>query len=424
MRWVEHSCKAIMIIIFCVGFLVLSVQSQYIIYEYDYILKGGTPYSSTDIRFEDPNVLAEYLYNIGSNYSLHDQNDYAFGAFDEATKLNPNYKDAWMKKGDVLYNLGKYEEAADAYDRAAHLDSTFPEAWQEKGNALFMLGKINESNIAFSIAAREWIDKGNEAFRANLYEDALIYFNKSIEMDSHYKLYDDCSVNPNLAIACQKKGETLQKLGRITEAIEVYNNAANLWNQLGYFGKSIEICEEIFEFDQENEIAWSNSGLAYAASYQYENATQAIDNAIEANPEDSIIWIAKGDILFHFCNYSEANGAYDRALDLDPQNARAWNGKGATQFELGQEMVSKGQDRENITNKYKEALECFDKAIEIDESYGDAWHWRSIILRDIGDCYGDKNLIQMADEASKRAIILRNNDYLEPNVFHRAKRCH
>jgi len=46
----------------------------------------------------------------------------------------------WLKKGDLLLNSGKYDEAIEAFNRALELNQSYVDAWIHKGVALFSIG--------------------------------------------------------------------------------------------------------------------------------------------------------------------------------------------------------------------------------------------------------------------------------------------
>ena len=59
---------------------------------------------------------------------------------DKALEINPKYANAWINKGAVLYNLGKYEKAIECYDKALELDPNDAYALNNKRIALNKLG--------------------------------------------------------------------------------------------------------------------------------------------------------------------------------------------------------------------------------------------------------------------------------------------
>jgi tetratricopeptide (TPR) repeat protein len=80
-------------------------------------------------------------------------NKEALKDFDNATKLKPDYADAWNNKGIALYYLGNYTGAIQAYDNATQIDPKFAEAWHNKGTALQKLGRNEEAIQAYKNAS-------------------------------------------------------------------------------------------------------------------------------------------------------------------------------------------------------------------------------------------------------------------------------
>jgi tetratricopeptide (TPR) repeat protein len=60
-------------------------------------------------------------------------------------KADPKLAFAWNCEGDVLYLLGRYEDANKSYDNTIKINPNYARAWDNKGNALAALGKYNES---------------------------------------------------------------------------------------------------------------------------------------------------------------------------------------------------------------------------------------------------------------------------------------
>ncbi len=69
-------------------------------------------------------------------------------------------------KGDVLYDLERFEEALDTYEKALQLDPHYFSAFKGKGNALYKLKRYNDALEAY-----------NQAIELNS-EDADVYIRK------------------------------------------------------------------------------------------------------------------------------------------------------------------------------------------------------------------------------------------------------
>ncbi len=77
----------------------------------------------------------------------HDQDNLmqALKCHNTALKIDPNYGVAWVNKGNVLFNLGKSDEALLCYDKAIDLDPDYTVAWVNKGEMLVKMGQRDEA---------------------------------------------------------------------------------------------------------------------------------------------------------------------------------------------------------------------------------------------------------------------------------------
>ena len=76
----------------------------------------------------------------------------AIAAFDAALAIKPDYHEAFYNKGVALSALGCTEEAIAAYDAALAIKSDYHKAFSNKGNALSALGRTEEVIAAFDAA--------------------------------------------------------------------------------------------------------------------------------------------------------------------------------------------------------------------------------------------------------------------------------
>jgi tetratricopeptide (TPR) repeat protein len=228
--------------------------------------KSATPLSETDmlIEFKYSYGLAQFLYYLTeldkSNESpsleiIANMKDAA--ALMKEVESHPIYGqwykwaedylleiDTWFNKGNALLNLGNNEEAIVCYEKAIELDPNDAYAWNNKGLSL--------SNLA-------------------RYEEAIKSYDKAIELD------------PNDATVFYNKGAILYNLARYEEAIKSYDKA--------------------IELDPNDANALSDKGLCLDELARYEEAIECHDEAIKLNPSDSRFWynracsqVLKGDI--------------------------------------------------------------------------------------------------------------------------------
>jgi len=61
--------------------------------------------------------------------------------YDQATKINPNFTNAWHNKGLAYYYSGMYELAIKCYDTALEIDPQYAKAHANRKSAMDKLNK-------------------------------------------------------------------------------------------------------------------------------------------------------------------------------------------------------------------------------------------------------------------------------------------
>ncbi|OPY50739.1 MAG: lipoprotein NlpI [Methanosaeta sp. PtaU1.Bin112] len=284
----------------------------------------------------------------------------------DQTKMRiPKSREAskWVKKGDDLFDQGKYNEAISCYDNAIEKDPKNKLAWVNKGAALLELMESDDAISCFDKvtelypkSAEAWNGKGYALNRLDRFDEAIIAFNKAIE------------INHKSADAWNGKGIALDNSGKHDDAIQAYERAIAIRPK----------------FDE----AWNNKGWALAGIGRSEEAIQAYDNAIAIDSKNPSSWKCRGNALADLGKHDEAVKAYDKALELDPKDAILWNNKGTALFGL---------------LMYEEALEAFNKAIDINPQEAFIWHFRGETLKAL-------NRSEEADAAFSKAKELGYNE--------------
>jgi tetratricopeptide (TPR) repeat protein len=181
--------------------------------------------------------------------------------------------------------------------------------------------------------ANGWFEEGRAFYNQNNYDDAILAFDKALELDPQY------------IDAWKGKGSAYLHQQEYYEAILAFDKA--------------------LELDPQLTLVWSNKGLAHFALGQlmYEEALQAYDKALELDPEDAYAWQGKGTVLICMGRDEEAMQAYNKSLELfigiknqsllvgdELEAARAWDSIGTTLSSLGKE---------------DEAIKAYEEAIKL-----------------------------------------------------------
>jgi len=114
--------------------------------------------------------------------------------FNKALLIDKNYIDALNNHGWASSQLGRYEEAISYYERAKKIDPNNIRAWRAIGWNLARLHRYDEAlthiDIAISLdsqSGRSWNHKGEILFFKGDFANAIICFEKALNLDPHNK---------------------------------------------------------------------------------------------------------------------------------------------------------------------------------------------------------------------------------------------
>jgi tetratricopeptide (TPR) repeat protein len=230
----------------------------------------------------------------------------------------------WTLKGMSLDELGRHQDAIVCYDKAIELDRHDASAWNSKGNALSALGRLEEAMTCYDEALR---------------------------------------IDPKCAEAWNNKGNALHKLKCYQEALTFYANA--------------------LEIDSQKATLWNNKGRALLSLARFEEALGCFDNSVRIDPHNASAWKARAVALGRLDRLEEANTCLAKAAEIDPLCRDEWkmvyaecgdHDKALHTFEPDAAAWFKQGLTLAEAAELDEALACFAKALEIDPRYGSAWH--------------------------------------------------
>jgi tetratricopeptide (TPR) repeat protein len=85
------------------------------------------------------------LYNKGINHMANEKLTDAIRCFELSLRIDPQFVNAWIKKGYSHFHLGEYSVAISAYDNALDLDINNFEAWNLKGLAFYRMNNLQKA---------------------------------------------------------------------------------------------------------------------------------------------------------------------------------------------------------------------------------------------------------------------------------------
>jgi len=91
------------------------------------------------------NIQKFDLYNNGINHMANEKLTDAIRCFELAVRIDPQFVNAWIKKGYAHFHLGEYTVAISCYNNALDLDINNFEAWNLKGLAYYRMNNLDKA---------------------------------------------------------------------------------------------------------------------------------------------------------------------------------------------------------------------------------------------------------------------------------------
>ena len=266
-------------------------------------------------------------------------------AFVTAIHMFPSQKtkEQWLDEGNILQNSSHYEEALVAYERALQLDANYADAYDAMGDAYSSLHRYQEAFDAFHRAIQL------DPTYAHAYEGkGHILYNRQRYQEALVAFERALQLDSDAVSAYHGKGDTLYYLSRYQEALLAYERAIRL--------------------DPTYASAFDGKSWTLWQLKRYDEALAAAEQSIRLDPTSSLAYSGKGNALFKLKRYQEALVACEQAIQLGTDLVFAYHGKGQALWKL---------------DRLDEALLAFDRALEINPNYASAHNGRGNVLFDL-----------------------------------------
>ncbi len=161
----------------------------------------GSSYNRT-LKFEQNND--NILFNRQIALNILCQVDESIDSDNLELESNPDF---WCKRGNMLNELGRYEEAMSSYDCALKIKPDNYFSWCKRGNILDRLGRYEEAISSYDCALKinpnydfAWYLRGNVLGKTGKYKEAVSSYDRSIE------------IKPGNTEACRERQIVMAKL--------------------------------------------------------------------------------------------------------------------------------------------------------------------------------------------------------------------
>ena len=346
------------------------------------------------------------LINEGVDLFNSGQNQASLSKYDEAISLNQNCKEAYLNKGIVLNALNKIPEAIENFEHCLKLFPKYPSALIGLGNSHLILKNFEKALFYFEEALKiksklplalkgkciclyelnkkeeanqiideldknnnnkkenedeyKYLIKGNMAKDENNFQEAINYYDKSIEKNKncHEAYYNKALCE----IALNQKDKALNNLDIALNIKKDFPEALDAKGCIYYsdnkYFEALKCYDELLEKIKINDDYFFKKGSILMELKQYEDAIKSLDEVLKLNPNHIKAMILKGNCYDFLDLNKESLEIYDNIIIKDNNNELAHHLKG--QILLKQKEYEKALNEFNIViNLNKKNLETY-----------------------------------------------------------------
>ncbi len=237
---------------------------------------------------------AEIEAMIQRGIARYESQDYqeAIAIFNETLVLDPNNFLVYNARGSVYNALKDYESAIADYTKAIELEPFFPHAPYNRGRTYSFLKR---------------------------YDEALTDLQKSIDLSSDEFGY---RANGNIGLIYHKQGQYDKSLEAFEKAISFDDTKADTYYLHGETYTALENYEAaitdyqaaITRFSR-YDLAYQSLGYAYYKTGQFDQALEALNQALEISPDSPIAHFYLGLVRLATDDFDGAKAAVEQAVN-------------------------------------------------------------------------------------------------------------
>ncbi len=200
----------------------------------------------------------------------------------------------WLNYGNQLWRAERYQEAIAAFDKAIEIQPDFYQAYYAKGIALIYQEKDRDAVTAYTKALEI-----NFRFYEARRERSASFFRLERYNEALADIEQAITLQPNDWNLYLLKSNILLQLFRTDEAIEAANEAIAL--------------------NSDHPFAYQQRGLAYERLGQLDRALADYNRALEINPENAHTYFLRGSFYNELQNPQKALADFNRAIEINPE---------------------------------------------------------------------------------------------------------
>ncbi len=305
-------------------------------------------------------------YALGLSYTRLQRPSQAIETYQQAISKGFEHAPSYWELAKLKLEQGQARQALDDVNMALSLKSGDGRYLQTRGEALFQLERYNEAALAYEQAG-ELVAQKPEKAQIN-YNKALSYYNnaeyyRAEQAFEQALLLDQSRPEYMLGLADaqlagdrpQAAGQTLAEAARkFPDNVDVLLTQGNAYLKQEQYEEALPVFHAAHQKDPQNRKIINNLGLAYLSTQRYDQSREFFRKAIAADSKNSVLWFNLALVDVATEEHEDAIQHLERTLALDDKMSDAY-------YLLSKEYL--------VTKRHKQAKQTLARLRRIDPDY-------------------------------------------------------
>ena len=263
---------------------------------------------------------AQPLCNRGATFGELGRYAEALADLAAAIELDPRTWTSYACRAEVFRKLGRTAEALADLGRAIELDAMAADAYTSRGALNFVLGRLTQARTDLERSIE--INPGKA--KPYLFLVAVLFSLQEIREAGQYLTMLEKRARPHEIR--EAVAELKARLRRPVEASE-WSGQGLLLSSLGDHEAALECFDRALALAPESYDACDNKGFTLYKMGRLGEADRWFDRSLQLNPDGVTAWNNKGNVMGRLGRFAEAAACFDHALAIDPAYEPARQGR-------------------------------------------------------------------------------------------------
>jgi tetratricopeptide (TPR) repeat protein len=303
----------------------------------------------------------------------------ALAALDEAMQINSDIPGLRSILGVALLRVGDEWSAIDVFEEAIQRDPTLVPLYYNLGNLHMRKGNLEKSEEAYRAALD--IDHNHTSTLTNL-GDLLIQDGRMIEAVKLLRAAQEASPSSqeariNLALAFGNGGQWSEAIEQLNWLIRNFSECprtrvllARVLRCAGRGQEATPYLDDSIDWGSLNATRYEQLGLINSDAGNTHQALAFYDLAISADPNMTRVRVRIAEHFLKSGEWEQANQAIQQAISINDQRAATWAMAGRIAFEM------------NVLDK---SMDAYETCIALDDELDEPHYWMGRIFLRLND---------------------------------------